>query len=62
MPGLGLHSGLDFEQMSCLQQIAGVANRMQLAGIYQGAAIYVDYAHARCVVGGTFVRAPTCDR
>ena len=25
--------------------LQGVAGRMQLAGIYQGAAIYVDYAH-----------------
>ena len=26
-------------------RLQGVAGRMQLAGIYQGAAIYVDYAH-----------------
>jgi len=44
--GLGLHSGLDFEQMAgACNRLQGVAGRMQLAGIYQGAAIYVDYAH-----------------
>ena len=44
--GLGLHSGLDFEQMAgACNTLQGVAGRMQLAGIYQGAAIYVDYAH-----------------
>ena len=44
--GLGLHSGLDFEQMaSACNGLQGVAGRMQLAGIFQGAAIYVDYAH-----------------
>ena len=44
--GLGLHSGLDFEQMvGVCNTLQGVAGRMQLAGTYQGAAIYVDYAH-----------------
>lgn len=44
--GLGLHSGLDFEQMAgACNRLQGVAGRMQLAGIYQGAAIYADYAH-----------------
>ncbi len=44
--GLGLHSGLDFEQMAgACNTLQGVAGRMQLAGLYQGAAIYVDYAH-----------------
>ena len=44
--GLGLNSGLDFEQMAgACNTLQGVPGRMQLAGIYQGAAIYVDYAH-----------------
>lgn len=44
--GLGLHSGLNFDDMaSACNNLQGVPGRMQLAGMHQGAAIYVDYAH-----------------